>query len=268
MSVFQSLLLGLVQGITEFLPVSSSGHLVVFRDVLGIDGIPLFYDVLLHIATLIVVCFVFRRRIWELIRALYRAASKRVPFGEEEAHRDHMRTAGMIVIATVFTGAVGLSVSRFLPAMPVTGVYALFLVTSAILIIGRIFQRPTGSISLSPVRSAVLGISQGLGTLPGISRSGITISTALVSGADRQRAGEISFLISIPAIVGALLLELAAAETITAAVSAEALAAGFLAALVSGFAALKLLLYLIRGGKLYLFCFYLIPLGLWGLLVR
>ncbi len=268
MSVLQSLILGLVQGVTEFLPVSSSGHLAVFRDVLQIDGIPLLYDVLLHIATLIAVCFVFRRRIWELIRALYQAVSKSVPLGEEDIHRSHMRTVRMIVIATVFTGAVGLAVSRVQPAMPITGVYALFLVTSAILIIGRVFQRPVGSIHLSPVKSAVLGISQGLGTLPGISRSGITISTALVSGADRRRAGEISFLISIPAIIGALILELAAAETITAAVSAEALAAGFIAALVSGFASLKLLLYLIRGGKLYLFCFYLIPLGLYGLLFR
>lgn len=268
MSVVQSVLLGILQGITEFLPVSSSGHLVMFRDVLGIEGIPLLYDVLLHVATLVVICVVFRSRIARLIRSAYLMVRRQVPEKEAAQCRKDLRAIVTIVIAVAWTAVVGMGISSIYSDIPVRLVYVLFLVTSAVLIIGKAAAPAKTSETMSPLKSSILGISQGFAALPGISRSGMTISAALVCGMNRKEAGEISFLISIPAVIGALILELAKNPEITGSVSVEALAAGCIAALISGFAALKLLLYLVREGKLYLFSIYLIPLGLYGLFFR
>ncbi len=268
MSILQSIFLGILQGVTEFLPVSSSGHLVVFRDVLGIDGIPLLYDVLLHAATLIVVVAVFRDQIMRLIFSLYLVLSRKASGDRKEICRRDMRTILTIVIATFWTGGIGMAISGIQSDIPVRMVYVLFLVTAAILILGKVINAGAQTGDISPMKSSIIGISQGLAVLPGISRSGMTISTALMCGVDRKRAGEISFLITIPAILGALFLELIKGPEISASVSMPAVAAGCIAALITGFLALKLLLYLLRGGKLYLFSIYLIPLGIYGLLFR
>ncbi len=115
------------------------------------------------------------------------------------------------------------------------------------------------------VKGLVLGIVQGLAVIPGISRSGSTIAAALFSGIPRHRAGEVSFLLSVPAILGATLLELRHLGELTHSISLPVMAAGFLAAMISGWLSLSLLVRIIRGSKLWVFCLYLVPLGIWGL---
>ncbi|TVR02287.1 MAG: undecaprenyl-diphosphate phosphatase [Spirochaetaceae bacterium] len=263
MTVVQALALGVLQGVAEFIPISSSGHLVVMRHLMGLGEIPVLFDVILHIATLVVVFFVFRERIARILVALWRWATRRADADDLV----QVRLAGYVVIATICTVVIGLAIAEArLDRFPKL-VSALFLVTAAILIAAHFFH---GSIDYDGfgIRHALItGIAQGIAVLPGISRSGLTITAALAAGIDRTRAGEFSFLISIPAILGALVLTLRDLGALTAVVSVPALAAGFLASLVVGFFSLVLLLKLIRGGKLYLFAIYLVPLGIAGLIL-
>jgi undecaprenyl-diphosphatase len=274
MNVVESVLLGALQGITEFIPVSSSGHLVVMRYFMNLKEIPLLYDVLLHISTLVVVVIVFRQRIVRILRSLVRRAVRRSVTQAHHAAEDriHVKLAGLIMIATFLTGGIGVVLSRMnLDQYPRLAA-GMFLVTAGILVAGRFARTGQGHPGLGydavGVRHAViLGIIQGLAVIPGISRSGSTISAALLSGLDREQAGELSFLISIPAILGATVLTLLRDHNqLAATVSAGALAAGIIAAFVVGFAALLVLLRLVRQGRLYLFSVYLIPLSVFTML--
>lgn len=268
MSITQSVLLGMIQGITEFLPVSSSGHLVVFRDILDVEGIPLLYDVLLHIATLMAIIFVFRRRIGLLLKSLFLFLSGRIPEEDRHLHLPNLRMIVMILIAVGVTAVIGLVVSEIQPRIPVKGVYVLFLVTAGILILGKYAERSVPYGQLTPKKSILIGAAQGFAALPGISRSGTTITVGMLCGLSRKDAAEVSFLVFIPAVIGALLLEVFKSQQLAAQVSPEALIAGSISSLVFSFLALKLLLIIIRGGRLYLFSIYLIPLGIYGLLFR
>ena len=261
MSLLQSLLLGVLQGISEFIPISSSGHLVVARAVLGIGEIPLLYDVLLHVATLIVVVVYFWTRIERILVAVGRWVLRRNT--RDDVH--HTRMAALIIIATVITAILGLVIRQLdLHLYPRIAAVA-FLVTAAMLILSR-FAR--GTLDYEQLRSrhgVIVGAVQGIAVIPGISRSGSTIFAALASGVSRERAGEFSFLIAIPAILGATVLELRHFGELGAAMDLSTLAAGFIGALVFGFLALSLLVRLVRGGQLWVFAIYLIPLGIWGL---
>lgn len=262
MTLLQSVLLGIVQGVTEFLPVSSSGHLVVMKNVFGVTEVPILFDVLLHVATLAVVIVVFRRRIGAVLASCLRWIARR--HGETDA--ENLRLAWVILLATVFTGAIGLGLGSLEVGRFPKVVGGLFLVTALILVAIRTARGDTSYGGIGVKHAIIAGVAQGFGVLPGISRSGITISAALFTGVKRENAGEFSFLLSIPAILGALLVTLRDAGELAAAVSLPALAAGIVAAIVSGWAALVLLLWLIRSARLYLFAFYLVPLGVLSLL--
>ncbi|MCF7929249.1 MAG: undecaprenyl-diphosphate phosphatase [Spirochaetales bacterium] len=262
MSVFQAFILGLVQGLTEFLPVSSSGHLVVAREYLGIETIPVLFDVLLHVATLLVVVIVFRRRIGLILGALWRVF-KRAPV---EGDRLNLRLIPPLFIATVLTAGVGFGVSRFEEYFTGRLTSLLFLVTAGVLLL-TLLSKPKRSYEVIGLREALwTGIGQGLGVFPGISRSGITIASGLFAGMKREEAGEFAFLLSIPAILGALLLKWGERAEMMEMIPASSLIAGFVASFAVGMAALIFLLRLIRKGKLHLFAIYLIPAAIFGLL--
>ncbi len=261
MSVIQGLLLGILQGVTEFLPVSSSGHLVLARALMKIEEVPVLFDVILHLSTLLVVIWVFRARVWSLLAALGRLVSGR--------RRDQDAPALTLIVklaaASAITAVMGLGVSalgfREKPAM----VSLLLIVTAVILVVSL---RGRGERSLEGIgwgQSLIMGAAQGFGVFPGISRSGITISSGLLSGLSREAAGEFSFLLSIPAVGGAFLLSLKDLGELGSSVPFNSLAAGFLAAFAAGYASLKLLLWLISGGRLWVFAIYLVPVGIWGL---
>lgn len=262
MSVWQSVWLGFVQGVSEFIPISSSGHLVVMRAVMGVGEIPLLYDVVLHIATLIVVVVFFRTRILQMIRSIYRFARR--SHGAEDSV--NLKLTILVLIATVITAGVGLTLSRFDLHLFPKLVSVMFLVTAALLISARFSHGSLDYSGIGKRHAVILGIVQGLAVIPGISRSGSTIAAALHTGISRREAGEFSFLISVPAILGALILELRNFGELGAAVAPGAVAAGFVTSLVVGFLSLSLLVRLIHGGKLWVFSAYLIPLGVWGLL--
>jgi undecaprenyl-diphosphatase len=269
MTTLQALLFGCLQGLAEFLPVSSSGHLTLLKGLFGLQDVPQLFDVLLHIATLIVVCAVFRRTICGLLAALGRFLTRR----RREGDNGKLRLILAVIVATFFTGVIGLAVKDFGEALSAKAVSGLLLVTAVILLSTRRLEKkaagkPEADKAAVPgVKAGVItGIAQGIGVLPGISRSGITISAALFAGLNRAAAGEFSFLLSVPAILGALVLSLRHAEALTASVPVAALVAGMASALVTGWLSLRFLLRVVRGGRLYLFAAYLVPVGILGLI--
>ena len=259
MSVLQSIILGIIQGIAEFLPISSSGHLVIVQSFMDINP-PLLYDILLHAATLAAIIIVFRKSVWKLLKGFFLTVFRK---GDDE-DRVYFRAALFILFASVFTAGLGFIIDRFdFKEVPkLTCVF--FLVTAAVLFISRKFQGEKTLTDLNLKNSwkdgLVIGIAQGISALPGISRSGITISFSLFRGISREAAGELSFLLSIPVIAGAAAIKLLKdSAELSAAVDAPAMAAGLISAFIFGLISLILLIRLVKKGKLYYFGFYLIP---------
>jgi len=283
MTAAKALLLGLIQGIAEFLPISSSGHLELSKNFLGLNEIPLLFDVILHIATLFAVVVVLRKRILAILAALWhflfvRKAVASKGLTKTQKHKDEERRENLafvvpILIATVITGVIGLLIEKvilekFLWLNGPKAVAVRMLITALILGL-TVLAKPgsRGPEAIGKGRAALIGLAQGFGVFSGISRSGITISAGLFAGLGRETAGELSFLLSIPAILGAFALTIGDAGTMLASVSWAQLALAFFAAFLSGMAALKILMRIIKGGKIYWFAPYLAVVGILGLLL-
>jgi len=260
-SVPDGLLLGLVQGLTEFLPVSSSGHLVLAEAVLDVRSPGLFVEIGLHVATLASVLIAFRSRVAELLGGLAR--------GE----RDAWRYAGLLLLASVPAGIAGLTLrdafaSRFTVDV---GLGLSFLATAAILWSTRRVAPRADRGPPSALAALGIGLAQAVAILPGVSRSGTTIAAALWAGVAPARAAEFSFFLAVIAIAGSAALEV---HRIPPGVSllAPGLLAGFGAALASGIWAIRFLVRLLRGGVFHRFAWYCAALGLvslgWAALSR
>ena len=258
MTFIQGILLGIIQGIAEFLPVSSSGHLMVLRDIMGLSDIPTLFDILLHIATLLVVVYVYRERVVRLILVLFRFLGRKTT--DEDA--PDLRMILFILISTFITGVIGISFDAvgLIGNMTVT---SLAFLGTGVLLLSTLFVKPLRDYDkLRWSDSLLIGAAQGIGTIPGVSRSGSTISIAMLGGVDRETAGEYSFIISIPAILGALVMDMGDAGSLMSQVSPAVMAVSFIVTAISGYFALTLLLKLLQKGTFYFFSFYLIPLGL------
>ena len=287
MTLLQSLLLGALQGVTEFLPVSSSGHLAVAQNLFSLDDVPLLFDITLHVATLAAIVIFFRTQIWELLCAFGRIISRRPidtsysgTSGLTRTDAAARKTVGAILLATFATGVLGVVVKKLLPALPIQCVFAGFIVTACILIFSHYVNKKqltrsvpkndstqaAKNVGISWKQALAVGTAQGTGTLSGISRSGATIAGGFVSGMSRADAGEFSFIVSIPAILGAFILELKDVGKVAESIGAASVAVGCAAAFVVGYVSLMLLMNIIKKGKLAWFALYLIPLGILGLI--
>lgn len=295
MNIFHALILGVVQGIAEFLPISSSGHLAVLQHIFGLQEVPPLFDVILHIPSLLAVIIFFRKKIARLFAILFRwifkkpapeknenlvtkSPSEETAFdlltGTEDLGR---RTILAVVATTVVTGAIGVFTSKVLPEFPIKAVCVGFLFTAALLIVSGIFSKrksfaeknPEGGRNsaqgISILNALVIGAAQGIGTLPGVSRSGSTISGALFCGVPGAQAAEYSFIVSIPAILAAFVLELRDVSKMSA-VGALPLALSCVACFAAAYASLSWLMRIIKKGRLEWFACYLIPLGILGLI--
>lgn len=266
MTIVEGAALGLLQGFAEFLPISSSGHLAVAKRLFGLGDVPILFDVILHVATLAAVLIVFRRRLLTLLLSLGRWISRRA--GPEDS--ENLRCVLAILVGTFFTGIIGIGIEKLHPEESLKVISAGFIATAVILVVAERFGvrvAAKGRIRSPGLREGVIvGIAQGIGVLPGVSRSGITISASLAAGVDREKAGEFSFLLSVPAVLGAFVLEFKDAGALMAQVSLLPLVVGFALAFLSGLLAIRLLLGLVRSAKLSWFAAYLAPLGILGLL--
>lgn len=269
--MLEAILLGILQGLTEFLPVSSSGHLVLGEHALGLfsDGHQsILFEVLLHLGTLTAVLVAYRHDLAELLQSLWPASRRRLAL--EECRRRH-RLILAILVASVPAGLIGLTLKDPITALfgePRT-VALLLLGTALILFLGDRLKRGDRVAEGNGVwRSLVIGTAQALAILPGISRSGSTIVAGLAVGLRPVEAARFSFLISIPAVSGAALLEsldqLGSQSGLGMPVGA--LLAGFLSSAIVGYLAIQWLLVAIRRRSLTLFAAYCFLLGLSALL--
>jgi len=252
-------LLGVVQGLTEFLPVSSSGHLVLFQQWLPVAGDPIAFDLALHLGTLLPVLWVYRA---DLIGIARDATVGEGPW----RHRPGVRLLALLVVATLPTAAIGLTLEDVFEVLfhNTTAVGVAFAITGTVLwLSGRTQAGSTSAADLSPGRAAAIGLAQGLAITPGISRSGSTIAAGLLLGMQREDAARFSFLLSIPAIGGAFVLKMGDMD-----LNADALgpmAVGILTSAISGYIALRVLLKLVRAGDFSKFAYYLWPLAVFAL---
>jgi len=260
MSLADIVLLGLIQGVTEFLPVSSSAHLVIFQNLFGVKEPQLFLDTALHLGTLIATVVVLRNEILALLKgllsyALHLLRGEMHALGDEQ--RSMARLAGLVCIGLVPTGLLGFffrdQFERLFGSLPAVGI--MLMITGALLWMTRRVKEGTkegGKISV--MDALVVGFIQGLAIAPGISRSGSTISFGLFRNFKKDFSFRFSFLISIPAIVAAMVMEWEA----PALSSRELLhvLAGTLTAAVAGYLCLRLLRTVVQEGRLYFFSPY------------
>jgi undecaprenyl-diphosphatase len=255
-SPLHALLLGIVQGLTEFLPVSSSGHLALAEAFLGVEGGGVAFAVLLHAGTLLAIVLVFPGGVRSLVvGGLSWLRLPRRPSGDA-------LFAAKIALATVPGAVVGLLLeSRIEDAFSNPRAVGLLLfVTAGLLLTTR--RAPGGEGEVGWRDALVIGCAQALAILPGISRSGATISTALLLGIARPRAAEFSFLASLPLILGSVVLELPDLRESSAAGGGAALVIGFAVSFGVGWTALRWLLRLVRTGRLHWFAPYCLAVGL------
>ncbi len=260
MNGLETILLGIVQGLTEFLPVSSSGHLVIFEHLLGLKEPEILLDASLHLGTLFAVCIYFRSDLQKMFEELWSfvkpGADGRPGLGP------HGSMAVMVVVGSIPTAVIGLifkdPLERLFGAVTIVGV--MLLVTGLITGITKFISEDHEKWDRIKVWMAlVIGVAQGFAIIPGISRSGTTIVCALLLGLRREIAGRFSFLLSIPAIVGAVALHLK--SDAVARVGVWPLLLGFAFAAVVGFFALKLLMGMIKRGHFYYFAPYCVVVG-------
>jgi len=251
MEIWQSIILGIVQGITEWLPISSSGHLVLFQELFGLD-VPLSFDILLHFATLLVLFTVYWKDLIEISKAWIKFDTKSNQF----------RLGYLIIIGSIPTAIIGLYFkdlfASFFGSLFAVGIA--FLVTSLILFLSK-FAKERESVNVP--HSILIGLAQGIAIIPGISRSGSTISLGLLLGIKRREMAKFSFLLALPAILGATILE--GSEILTSSLGFWPVVLGMVSAYVVGLLSLKWLLSIIEKKSFYLFGWYCLILGIFVL---
>ena len=254
MNVIQALVLGIVQGATEFIPISSSGHLVLVPWLFDWPEPGLVFDTIVHWGTLVAVLAVFWRDVVALAMAWARSLVER------NLDQPEARLAWLIIVGTLPAALIGFLWEDFFESLFSSPgrVAALLLVTGAILAFSeRLGKRQRSMGDLSWLDSVLIGLAQGLAIAPGISRSGATIATGLLRGVEREAAARYSFLLATPIIFGAGLLQLV--ELFQAGGGGAhllLLVVGFLAAAISGYLCIRFLLAYLQRGKLYVFAAY------------
>ncbi len=251
--LLQTIILGLIQGLSEWLPISSTAHLKLAETFFNLAVTPLF-NLILHVGTLTVVIFYFRKEVKNILAAL--------------AHLDFKSESGMliprIVVATIPTAVIGVAYNQFLQnSLQIIPVIAVTFLIGATLVYTTKFAKENVE-SLSYKTVLLMGIAQGFAIFPGLSRSGVTISAALLLGLKRQKAFKFSFLLSIPAIVGDLAVEAYGQRGLlsTGGIGPIEALAGIAAAVVVGYFALKLVSRVVQGKKFHYFAFYTWALGI------
>ena len=274
MTVIKALILGLIQGVSEFLPISSSGHLSIAGRLMGFDPEAdslLSFNILLHVATLAAVFIVYRNDIWEMVKAFF-GMCKDLFTGKGLRLKEFLyrRLIVMLIVATL-PATVAAFVLGDIIENPQLWQIGIFLIITAILLFlsEKLAGGNTDIEKMSSKRAFGVGCFQALGTLPGISRSGSTIVGGLFCGLDKKTAVRFSFLMSIPAILGALVLDIkdiftAPSQTL----SFLPVAVGMITAALSGYFAIKFLLRLVEKSKLSYFSIYCTLAGIFAIILN
>ena len=253
MDTLQAILLGIVQGITEFLPVSSSGHLQIAKELLGVElENNITFDVTLHAATVLSTIVVLWQELWRLVKGCF---SRR--FTEEQAY------VLKVILSMIPAGVVGVLFADQIEALfSSLWFVGLMLLLTAALLSFAYYAKPRQKSEISYRDAFIIGIAQAAATMPGLSRSGSTIATGLLLGNEKSSVAHFSFIMVIPVILGKMLLDILSGEMAAMAVPTEALVSGFLAAFISGALACKFMIEIVKRGKLVWFALYCAIVGL------
>jgi undecaprenyl-diphosphatase len=254
LAVLKAVLLGIVQGLTEFLPVSSSGHLVIGAQILNFQEPGIVFEVFLHCGTLFAVVLVFKHELLQMVRAIFTAPADRR--ADPELAR-FFRWDINVIVATLPAVVVGLllkdSIDRIFDSILI--VYSMLTVSGVLMLLTPLLRERDAEVTWP--RALAIGVAQAMAIMPGLSRSGSTIFAGMLLGINRETAARFSFIMSIPAILGAVVLEVG--DLFTTPLPASefvAIAAGTVASLFTGYGAIVLLLSIARRGKLYWFGYY------------
>lgn len=254
MDILKVIILGIVQGLTEFLPVSSSGHLVLAAEFLNFHEEGVAFEVFVHLGTLLSVLIAFRADVFKMILAPFQLIFKK---GNSVEAKKYLMWDLYIIIGTIPAAIIGLLFKSQIEEAfsSILLVIIMLAITGTILLISR--YEPRKSEDLSPLKSILIGTAQAFAILPGISRSGSTIVTGLFLGLDRETSAKFSFLLAIPAILGASVIKLNDLLSVGGSqIPISYLVIGALAAFASGYMAIFWLLNIVKRGKLEWFAFY------------
>ena len=252
--LIEALVLGIVQGLTEFLPVSSSGHLEIAKVLLGDDSLAeqsMLTTVFLHFATAIATIVVFRNDIAELISGVFSGSS------------DSISYLGKIILSMIPAVIIGLLFEEQLEQLfhrNLLLVGIMLIITGVLLFISEKMKPGNGEVTFT--KSIIIGLAQAIAILPGISRSGSTIATALILGVDKSIAAKFSFLIVLPLIFGKMAKDLLSGDLSTNMPSVAYLLVGFVSAFIAGIIACKYMLQIVKRSKLSWFAIYCLLVGL------
>ena len=264
--VIQALILGIVQGLTEWLPISSSGHLALVQLTMNLE-VPIFFDIVLHFGTLTAVIGIYRRELLEILRSIKPIGKKNrdstgVKLMNIKRGRRHLL---LIILGMITTALIGVG---FRPIFE-ESFYSMwsiglgFILTGAMILVTKFIDKGTNSIR--NIDAVLIGIGQGLSIFSSISRSGATISIGMFRHIERSELITFSFLLSIPAIVGAGLYDLVFADSVSQVeiyqISLESYIIGTFTAAIVGYVSIKFLINIINKGEFYLFSFYCFLLG-------
>lgn len=255
MTWFEALILGLVQGLTEFLPVSSSGHLEITKAIFGDNSLPeesLLMTVVLHAATALSTIVIFRKDIAEILKGLFQ-------FKNNEEFQFSLK----IIISMIPAAVVGVLFEEEIEQF--FGGNLLLVGSMLILTAGLLFLADKAKSTLNPVsykNAFVIGVAQAVAILPGISRSGATISTSVLLGVDRQKAARFSFLMVVPLILGKMAKDILSGDLAETQTEASLLIIGFIAAFVAGLVACQWMIALVKKSQLKYFSFYCMTVGI------
>lgn len=255
MTILQALILGIIQGLTEFLPVSSSGHLELVKFLFGDASLPqesLTFTVVLHFATALSTLVIFRKDIGEIFKGLFQ-----LKWNEE------MKFSLKIIISMLPAVFIGLFFEKELEALfsgKIMLVGFMLIVTAALLFLADRAKKTDKNVSYT--NAFIIGVSQAIAMLPGISRSGATISTSVLLGVDRERAARFSFLMVVPLIFGKVAKDIMGGEISFESNQIGILSVGFIAAFIAGLLACTWMIKLVKNSKLSYFAIYCFILGI------
>ncbi|MBA2663380.1 MAG: undecaprenyl-diphosphate phosphatase [Bradymonadaceae bacterium] len=289
MNFIEALLLGLLQGLTEFLPISSSGHLILGERFFGIPETQLLFNIVLHLGTLVAVTLFYRKDVYNAVTGFTKGSIAGVQTRTLEAFRrfEGARLAVLLVLATIPTGVIGVLINRLIepddaapwiaPAVLPSVICAALIVNGFILMSTRFFsddKAPTRESNwslwnITPTVAILIGVAQGLAVLPGFSRSGLTITAAIWLGVVRIESARFSFLLSIPAVLGALVLKFNA--DLFTGIDGPLIFTMFIAAAavagVAGYLTLIVLVKMLKKAQFQHFAWYSWAVGIIGLIL-
>lgn len=260
MQILDALILGVLQGVTEFLPISSSGHLILGEEFLNLNvGTLKSFDVLVHLGTLLAIFVYFRHDVWEMIKSFFGFIS-----GKLSKNDPYLKLIAMIVVGTIPAVLVGLLAEEMIDDIfrNVRNVGMVMVIVGLLFLIGEKVYKVRGEAEkdVNWWKATLIGVAQAVALIPGISRSGSTIVTGLFLGVERSFAARFSFLLGIPAMIGAgILTALKSGESVK--LSFEIMAVGFSASFVAGFLSVAFLMRFLKKNSLAVFAFYLIVIG-------